>query len=43
MIILLAGDSGTALSFFRWRVDKEPRQCTMDQVEHREGKSLELL
>ena len=32
---------GTRL--LRWRVDKEPRQCTMDQVEHREGKSLELL
>jgi ATP-dependent DNA ligase len=24
----------------RWRPDKKPRQCTMDQVEHREGKSL---
>jgi ATP-dependent DNA ligase len=32
---------GTRL--LRWRVDKEPRQCTMDQVEHREGKSLALL
>jgi ATP-dependent DNA ligase len=32
---------GTKL--LRWRVDKEPRQCTMDQVEHREGKSLALL
>jgi ATP-dependent DNA ligase len=29
--------------FLRWRPDKEPRQCTMDQVEHREGKSLVLL
>jgi ATP-dependent DNA ligase len=29
--------------FLRWRIDKEPRQCTMDQVEHREGKSLALL
>jgi ATP-dependent DNA ligase len=28
---------------FRWRADKSPRQCTMDQVEHREGKSLALL
>ncbi|PYJ02001.1 MAG: ATP-dependent DNA ligase [Verrucomicrobia bacterium] len=27
----------------RWRADKGPRQCTMDQVEHREGKSLALL
>ena len=27
----------------RWRSDKDPRQCTMDQVEHREGKSLALL
>jgi ATP-dependent DNA ligase len=29
--------------FLRWRPDKAPRQCTMDQVEHREGKSLSLL
>jgi ATP-dependent DNA ligase len=28
--------------FLRWRPDKEPRQCTEDQVEHREGKSLAL-
>jgi len=27
----------------RWRHDKDPRQCTMEQVEHREGKSLTLL
>ena len=27
----------------RWRPDKAPRQCTMDQVEHREGKLLALL
>ena len=27
----------------RWRSDKNPRQCTMDQVEQREGKSLALL
>jgi ATP-dependent DNA ligase len=27
----------------RWRPDKSPRQCTMDQVEHREGRSLALL
>jgi ATP-dependent DNA ligase len=27
----------------RWRPDKKPRQCTLNQVEHREGKSLALL
>src|ERR1700736_716528 len=27
----------------RWRKDKAPRQCTMDQVRGREGKSLALL
>jgi ATP-dependent DNA ligase len=27
----------------RWRPDRSPRHCTMDQVEHREGKSLALL
>jgi ATP-dependent DNA ligase len=27
----------------RWRPDKAPRQCTMDQVAHGEGKSLALL
>jgi len=27
----------------RWRKDKAPRQCKMDQVEGREGKSLALL
>jgi ATP-dependent DNA ligase len=27
----------------RWRPDKASRQCTLDQVEHREGKSLALL
>jgi ATP-dependent DNA ligase len=27
----------------RWRPDKAPRQCTMNQVKHREGKSLALL
>ena len=32
---------GTRL--LRWRTDKDPRQCTMDQVEHREGKSLAIL
>jgi ATP-dependent DNA ligase len=32
---------GTKL--LRWRPDKAPRQCTMDQVQHREGKSLRLL
>jgi len=29
--------------FLRWRPDKLPRQCTMDQVTGREGKSLALL
>jgi ATP-dependent DNA ligase len=27
----------------RWRPDKAPRQCTLEQVEHREGHSLALL
>ncbi len=27
----------------RWRKDKAPRQCTLDQVQGREGKSLALL
>ena len=30
-------------SIVRWRPDKAPRQCTMDQVQHREGKSIALL
>jgi ATP-dependent DNA ligase len=29
--------------FLRWRPDKAPRQCTMDQIVHREGKSIALL
>ena len=29
--------------FLRWRPDKAPPQCRMDQVEHREGKSMALL
>jgi ATP-dependent DNA ligase len=29
--------------FLRWRPDKDPLQCTMDQVEHREGKAMALL
>jgi ATP-dependent DNA ligase len=29
--------------FLRWRPDKDPRQCTMDQVEHHKGKVLALL
>ena len=29
--------------FLRWRPDKNPRQCTMDQVEHREGRAMALL
>lgn len=27
----------------RWRPEKAPRQCTMEQVEHREGKAIALL
>jgi ATP-dependent DNA ligase len=27
----------------RWRSDKAPLQCTLDQVANREGKSLALL
>lgn len=27
----------------RWRKDKTPRQCTMDQVVHREGQAIALL
>jgi ATP-dependent DNA ligase len=29
--------------FLRWRPDKDPRQCTMDQAEHCEGKAMALL
>jgi ATP-dependent DNA ligase len=29
--------------FLRWRPDKDPLQCTLDQVEHREGKAIALL
>jgi ATP-dependent DNA ligase len=29
--------------FLRWRPDKDPRHCKMDQVEHREGKAMALL
>src|SRR5947207_2403186 len=29
--------------FLRWRPDKDPRQCTMEQVEQREGKTMALL
>jgi ATP-dependent DNA ligase len=27
----------------RWRSDKSPRQCTLDQVAHREGRAIALL
>jgi ATP-dependent DNA ligase len=27
----------------RWRPDKSPRQCTLDQVAHREGRAIALL
>jgi ATP-dependent DNA ligase len=29
--------------FLRWRPDKKPRQCTMDQVEQRSGEALRLI
>jgi ATP-dependent DNA ligase len=29
--------------FLRWRPDKDPSQCTMDQAEHHEGKAMALL
>jgi ATP-dependent DNA ligase len=29
--------------FLRWRPDKDPHQCIMDQVKHREGKAMALL
>src|SRR5215475_9066028 len=29
--------------FLRWRPDKEARQCTTEQVQHREGKAMVLL
>jgi len=29
--------------FLRWRPDKSPSQCTLDQVQHLEGKSVSLL
>ncbi len=29
--------------FLRWRPDKDPRQCTIDQVKHPEGKAMALL
>jgi len=29
--------------FLRWRPDKDPCQCTMDQVQYREGKAMALL
>jgi ATP-dependent DNA ligase len=29
--------------FLRWRQDKDPSKCTMDQAEHREGKAMALL
>src|SRR5262245_14924276 len=29
--------------FLRWRPDKNPSQCTMDQVERRDGKAMALL
>jgi ATP-dependent DNA ligase len=49
MVVEVAYDHFTGGRFrhgtkvLRWRPEKSPRQCTMDQVEHREGKSLALL
>jgi ATP-dependent DNA ligase len=40
---LTGGRFRHATKLLRWRPDKNPRQCTMDQVEHRESKSLALL
>ena len=49
MVVEVAYDHFTGGRFrhgtkmLRWRPDKAPRQCTMDQVAGREGKSLALL
>ena len=49
MVVEIAYDHFTGGRFrhgtkiLRWRPDKAPRQCTKDQVEHREGRSLALL
>jgi ATP-dependent DNA ligase len=49
MVVEVAYDHFTGGRFrhgtkiMRWRRDKSPRQCTMDQVEHREGRSIALL
>jgi ATP-dependent DNA ligase len=49
MVVEVAYDHFTGGRFrhgtkvLRWRLDKAPRQCTMDQVAGREGKSLALL
>lgn len=29
--------------FLRWRPDKEPRQCTIDQMKQKKSRALELL
>jgi ATP-dependent DNA ligase len=29
--------------FLRWRPDKDPRQCTMEQMRQRKSRALELL
>jgi ATP-dependent DNA ligase len=29
--------------FLRWRPDKDPRQCTMEQMEQKKSRALELL
>ena len=38
-----AGRFRHGTSFLRWRPDKAPRQCTLDQVEHRGAGPLRLL
>src|SRR5205809_7338822 len=37
------GRSRHGTRFLRWRPDKDPLPCTMDQVEQREGKAIALL
>ena len=41
--IITGGRFRHGTKILRYRPDKSPKQCTMDQVEHREGKSLALL
>jgi ATP-dependent DNA ligase len=49
MVVEVAYDHFTGGRFrhgtkiMRWRADKAPRQCTLDQVAHREGRAIALL